>query len=183
MTTLFPPSESLWRCVRSKPKCEHLAAEQLGRAGFEAYCPRLRHQRKTARGLVWFVEALFPGYVFAQFPMDQNRLVRATNYVLGLLDFTPDCGAVSEEAVQDLRRSFPGGEILTVHITPMPGDQVELVSGAFRGHEAVVTQLMPATQRVRILMDFLGSPRQLEVSIQDLLGFHNPRVEAYAAQV
>ena len=55
-----------WRCLRGKPKREHLAAQHLRLAGFEAFCPRIRHQRRTVRGKVWFVEALFPGYLFAR---------------------------------------------------------------------------------------------------------------------
>ena len=180
MSSLFTdPSEPLWRCIRSKPKSEHLAARYLKLAGFESYCPRLRHQRRTARGPVWFVEALFPSYAFAKFPLDQNRLVKATNFVAGLLDFTPGCGVITDDVLQDLRTSFPDDEIFTVNVTPVPGDQVELADGAFRGVGATVTKLIPGSQRVQILMDFLGSPRQMEVSIHSLLGFHDPRLAAF----
>ena len=181
--TPFPPasSDSVWRCVRTKPKSEHLAAHYLAKAGFESYCPRLRHQKRTTRGPVWFVEALFPSYAFCRFPLDQNRLVRATHYVAGLLDFTPGCGIVAEDAINDLRNSFSDTEILTVYVAPVPGETVELADGAFRGVEAVVTKLIPGTERVQILMDFLGSQRQMEVPLHSLLGFHDPRVAACAA--
>ena len=39
-----------WRCIRGKPKGEHLAAKHLRAAGFTAFCPRIKHQRATARG-------------------------------------------------------------------------------------------------------------------------------------
>lgn len=60
---------SAWFCLRSQPKHEKIAATHLLRtiAGIEVFSPRLRIRRQTRRGVVWFVEALFPGYLFARF--------------------------------------------------------------------------------------------------------------------
>ncbi len=172
-------SDPLWRCFISKPKSEHLAARLLADEGWETYCPRVRHQRKTARGPVWFVEALFPNYVFAKFALKDSRMIRSARYVRGLLDFTPDCGLVPAQAILDLRSRFPDEQPYTVEIIPAPGDPVELADGAFRGVEATVTKLLPGLQRVQILLDFLGSVRHMEVPLSALIGFHDPRVTAH----
>src|SRR5262249_14693499 len=58
-----------WYCARTKPKCEHIAAANLGRnLGLEVFNPRLRMERSTRRGLVRTVEPLFPCYVFVKCP-------------------------------------------------------------------------------------------------------------------
>lgn len=176
-------AEPLWRCVRSKPKSEHLAARHLRVEGWEAYCPRVRHQKRTARGLVWFTEALFPGYVFSRFALQDHRLVRATTFVAGLLDFIPGCGLLPEQAVNDLRQNFPDDVPFTVEIIPAVGDAVEVAQGPLAGVSAVITRMLPGAQRVQILMDFLGSPRHMEVPLHLLLGFHDPRVAACAMKV
>jgi transcriptional antiterminator RfaH len=180
-SSLSNDAEPLWRCLRSKPKAEHIAARHLQLGGWESYCPRVRHQRKTARGLVWFIEALFPGYVFAKFPLEAHRYVRATTSVAGLLDFTPGCGLISETALRELQDQFQDAEPLTVLQSPQEGDSVELTEGPFSGAPAVITKLLPGAERVQILMEFLGSPRHMEVSLRSLLGFHDPRIAAFGS--
>ncbi|MBP7950076.1 MAG: hypothetical protein KA004_10500 [Verrucomicrobiales bacterium] len=171
----IPQEEAAWRCFRTKPKSEHLAAQHLRIAGFDAYSPRLRHMKKTARGKVWFVEALFPGYAFARFPLTSNRQVQATAYVAGLLHFTPEFGRLADDTVADLRAQFPGESPQTVEEGFQVGETVSVADGPLQGAEAVITSLLPGRDRVRILLDFLGSPREMEVSLTRLLGFKNPR--------
>jgi transcriptional antiterminator RfaH len=57
-----------WFCLRSQVKREHLAAACLRQyPEVEAFCPRVRFRKRTTRGPVWFVESMFPGYLFARF--------------------------------------------------------------------------------------------------------------------
>src|SRR6187397_3153179 len=103
-----------WRCIRGKPKSEHLAAQHLKAAGFEAFCPRIRHQKQTARGRIWFVEALFPGYLFVKYAPSGMRQVAATPFVSQVLSFMEDFGAVPCEVVAELRTSVDAQETVTV---------------------------------------------------------------------
>ena len=50
-----------------------------------------------------------------------------------------------------------------------PGDNVRIMQGAFAGLEAVVTQILPARERVKILMDFLGRKVEADVDCASLL--------------
>ena len=70
----------------------------------------------------------------------------------------------------------------TVQIAPAVGDEVELTEGPLNGVKAVITRLLPGARRVQILMDFLGSSRQMEVPLQFLIGSHDPRVAAFAGK-
>ncbi len=69
--------EPVWFCLKTQPKREHLAATALRRQfAVECFSPRLRFRRMTQRGPVWFVEAMFPGYLFAKFVYStQHRAV------------------------------------------------------------------------------------------------------------
>ena len=175
--TLYDSSEK-WRCVRGKPKSEHLAAQHLKAAGFDAFCPRIRHQKQTARGRVWFVEALFPGYLFVRYAPASLRQVAATPFVSQVLSFMEDFGAVPDGVVADLRESVDAQEMVTVAASIQSGDDVDVVSGPLRGHAVTVTQVLPGAQRVRVLLEFLGSPHEVEVSILSLLSGRDPRVQA-----
>src|SRR6266566_5595998 len=72
--------EPIWFCLKAQPKREHLAAIALRRQfGIECFSPRLRFRKMTNRGPVWFVEAMFPGYLFAKFVYSkQHRAVEAS---------------------------------------------------------------------------------------------------------
>jgi transcriptional antiterminator RfaH len=49
------------------------------------------------------------------------------------------------------------------------GDQVRIVNGSLTGLEAVVTQVLPAKERVKVLMDFLGRKIEAEVESSNVL--------------
>ena len=64
-----------WFCLKAQTKREHIAADHVRQIpGTAVFLPRVRFQRKTVRGLAWFTEALFPGYVFARFNFQIQRI-------------------------------------------------------------------------------------------------------------
>ena len=79
----------LWFCARTLPKHEHIAAAGLRRQlNLECCSPRLRFRKMTRRGVVWFVEAMFPGYLFAEFIYSElHRRVEHLPGVPGLVEF------------------------------------------------------------------------------------------------
>lgn len=175
MATQTQTEDLRWRCIRGKPKGEHLAAQHLAAAGYEAFCPRLRHQKKTVRGKVWYVEALFPGYLFARFRPEAVRHVQATPFVSQVLTFMEDFGAVPDAVIRDLRGAVDEKDSITVPLTIEAGEVVEVVEGPLRGQEAKVTRVLPGAQRVRVLLEFLGNQHEVELSILSVLNERNPR--------
>ncbi len=161
-----------WYCVRSRPKQEHIAAAQLSeRLGIEVICPRVRYRKATQRGPVWFVEALFPGYLFARFALIENqRNVEFAQGVLGLVRFGARPPALDMGTVAALSQIDFGAK--TVHtLAPKleAGDAVHISSGAFSGTAATVKELLPAKERVRVLIDFLGRMTEIEVPSSTLI--------------
>jgi transcriptional antiterminator RfaH len=67
-------------------------------------------------------------------------------------------------------RSLLGEESVYVFDPEMKvGDAVQITAGAFQGLEAVVTQLMPGKERVKVLFEFLGRQTVAEVESGKLL--------------
>jgi len=54
-------------------------------------------------------------------------------------------------------------EVVTVDSSPKIGQPVQLIEGPFQGLEVVVTQLLPARERIRVLLEFLGRSLEMEV--------------------
>jgi transcription antitermination factor NusG len=68
----------------------------------------------------------------------------------------------------ELRLISPDG---IVEISDEPhkiGDNIKVMTGIFKGGEGVVTQLIPARERVRVLFEILGRPTEVEIDEQQL---------------
>lgn len=170
----------LWYCVKTQTKREHIAAEHLRELeGVEVFCPRLRYRKATRRGKIWWVEALFPGYILAKFVIAENeRLVAYSQGVRGLVKFGSEVPPVSEGFVEALRseiaRNFEDEEgsaedTLTVGPQIESGEEVEIASGPLGGFQGKVVSILPGKERVKVLLDFLGQPQVVEVDLFSLL--------------
>jgi len=159
--------EPHWYCVRAKPKAEHLAAAHLRQLEeITVFCPRIRYQKATKRGKVRFVEALFPGYLFAKFDMRlQMRAVQSQPSVSGLLHFGDYYPRISAQQIAEMRSEFDDDEVREIEAKLEEGDEVEIVGGALKGLTVMISRLLPGKERVRILMEWLGEEREAEVSI------------------
>jgi transcriptional antiterminator RfaH len=157
--------DPVWFCLKAEPKREHLAATALRRRfGIECVSPRLRFRKPTQRGPVWFVEAMFPGYLFAKFVYStQHRAVESSHGVRGIVRFGDRLATLQEEIVAALQAKAGSDEVVTIDVSPKIGQPVQFIEGPFQGLEVVVTQLLPARERIRVLLEFLGRSLEMEV--------------------
>jgi len=158
--------ETAWYCLRSRPKQEHIAAAHVRILdGVTVFCPRIRFKRPTRQGLVWVTEAMFPGYLFAHFNLgEKHRQVRYAHSVSGIVQFGNRYPIIEEGALTFLRDQTGVAEVRELTYELSQGDEVKIVAGIFTGLEAVVTQILSAKERVKVLMDFLG--RQMEAEVE-----------------
>ena len=154
-----------WYCVQTRPKSEHIAAAGLARFdGVEAYCPRIRYQKVTRRGKVWFREALFPNYIFARFDAEESlRAVSSSQAVVRVVGFGDVLGEVPAAVIGSIREEMGGELEREVQVPIVEGEEVEVVQGPFAGMKGIVTGLVESKERVRILMEILGQENQVEV--------------------
>jgi len=167
ITAESPSSEEKWYCLRSQPKHEHIAAAHLRQyEDIEVFCPRVKIQRSTRRGLVWFTEALFPNYLFARFERERwQARVRSSPGVSGIVHFGDDVPTIPDRALSDLRSAMEDSEMMTVAFTIAEGDDVEIVDGPFRGQTGVVKLLLPARERVKVLLEVLGGVTEVDLRL------------------
>jgi transcriptional antiterminator RfaH len=174
-----PPTDEntpAWYCVRTQPKREHLAAKGLQHLeGVETFCPRLRYKKATRRGNVWWVEAMFPGYIFAKFIRhEKERAVIHSQGVMTLLKFGSLVPAISTKFIEELQQLIHDQQteeehLLTLHPSVKKGDQVEIAHGAMQGITGEVIKVLPASERVMLLIDFLGNPQIVDSDIFSLI--------------
>lgn len=164
-TETHPVAEPEWFCVRTQPKHEHIAAASLRQnLQIEVFLPRIRFKRLTRQGPAWATEALFVNYLFARF--DLASALRGVKHARGVQDvvhFGDQWPKIPEPVIHELRTAM-GDEELKVIMEPFhPGESVEIAGGAFHGLQAVITRVLPAKQRVAVLLDFLGRQTSVEV--------------------
>jgi len=165
---LIESDEPLWFCLRTQPKHEKLAGQFLrSRIGLEVFSPLVRFQRATMSGKKWFEEALFPCYIFGRFPyFSHYRLVASAMGVTKIVGFGGQPSVVDDAVISELRKFVCDTEVIEISPNIEPGDEVTVLDGPFKGLRAVVTRVMPAKERVAVLLDLLGTQREVEVTAQ-----------------
>jgi transcriptional antiterminator RfaH len=165
-----PTDSREWFCLRTQTKREHIAAAILSKIeAVDVFCPRISQIKKTRTGKKRFVEAMFPGYIFAKFSLRDNyRRVIHTQGVSRLVS-QGNRRAVPEQIIEDLRASLPEGVIEAPDPSIEAGAKVEFVSGTLQGlNGKVIAQLSPEN-RIQILLEFLGQEITVAVSADDIL--------------
>jgi transcriptional antiterminator RfaH len=160
-----------WYCIRTHRKQEQVAAAHVRVLGDVAvFCPRIRFRRPTKVGATWVTEALFPGYFFARFCLrEMLPRVRSAHGVSCIVRFGEWYPEVADSIIQELRVETED-RVIGESVPPLaPGDRVRLVGGALAGLEAVVTQVLPGNERVRLLLEFLGRETVAEARTEHIV--------------
>lgn len=159
------PEGQRWFCLRTKRFCEHICGNTLQQElNLETFCPMIRYERERAGRKVWVTEALFPNYFFARFDFtDLGRRVLTVRGVRKVVSFGEIPHPVPEEVIRELRAAVNETGTLVVPSAIRPGEMVRVLDGPFKGVSALVTRVMPARDRVAILLEILGAEREVEV--------------------
>ena len=160
-----------WFCLRSQPRHEHIAAGHLRKMeDVEVFNPRMRYTRSMKYGPVEVTESMFPNYLFARF--DWTTSLNRVHYapgVSGVVHFNDQWPTVPDASIEEIRALLNADGVHRVFNEPKAGEAVELAGGTFRGLSAVITRFMPGSQRVMVLMDFLGSQTTVELPANSIV--------------
>jgi len=159
-----------WYCARTRPKHEPLAAAGLKKnLGLEVFHPRLRIERATRRGAVHVIETLFPCYIFVRCVLAQSLdCIRYTYGMSGVVHFGLHIPSIADSVIDELKQCFESEEPMRVEEPFYAGAEVMVAEGSFIGAHGIVVRVLPARQRVQILLDFLGQSTLAEVDRKSL---------------
>jgi transcriptional antiterminator RfaH len=167
-----------WFCLRAQPKREHIAAACLRQiSDVEVFCPRMRFRKLTNRGPVWFVESMFPGYLFARFNYRAFHCqIRQSSGVSGFVQFGERLALLPDALISEIRIRTGAGEIVELDRALEPGEEVEITQGPFQGLKALITRLITARERVEILIEWMGRTLRAEAGVTDLERLTGPNL-------
>jgi transcription antitermination factor NusG len=159
-----------WFCLRTQTKREHIAAAILNRIeAVEVFCPRISQIKKTRTGKKRFVEAMFPGYIFAKFNYHtHSRQVVHSQGITRMVELG-ERRTIPEQSIRELKASIPNGLIEAPDLSIEPGAEIEVITGSLKGLNGKVLAQLSAQNRIKILLDFLGREITVDVSPDDIL--------------
>jgi transcriptional antiterminator RfaH len=160
-----------WFCIRSHLKHEHIAAAHLRLIpGVQVFNPQLRLLRLTRRGRVWSTESLFPSYLFSRFDLESMlEKIRYTASVKTVLQFGAGFPTIPHAAIHELQRDLDELKSKVLTDAPEEGEEVEVAAGALRGLKGPVVRVLPAKQRVQILLEVMGRSIAADLSLELVL--------------
>jgi len=160
-----------WYAAACFPGEEFSVKRRLVRLGIESYVP-IAHKRKKS---VSVPVAMLHGYLFVKASTEDIAVLKSVQDFSHLLrapgsEFPTPVGQESIRAVmaceQYLAMSASAG------LSVQPGDFVELIGTALKGHKGKVMSVQ--NKRITVLLQTLGSIGSVIVPVSDLERLHEP---------
>lgn len=151
-----------WYVVETKRHREQLAAASLRDQGVSSYLPRIVQWPPPAVGSP--IQPMFPGYllVHATLPDDFGRIA----WTIGVKKWVTfdDYPLPLDASIIEFLRGCEGPDgVIRCGDRVTEASEVRIIKGPFRGLTAVVTERLPARERVRVLMDLLQRETSVEL--------------------
>lgn len=157
-----------WYALRSKSRKEEAVFRQLQSQGYEIFYPCLRVHPVNPRSRK--IVPYFPGYLFVEVDLEQSGIsvFQWMPHTVGLVSFGGEPSIVPENLILAIQKrvdeiNAAGGEIFD---GLKPGETVWISDGPFQGYEAIFDGRLPGSERVRVLLEFLGNRRKVSVVLE-----------------
>jgi transcriptional antiterminator RfaH len=149
----------LWYAIRTKPRQEERAVENLTSWGITTLAPRLKggNGRRDSH--------LFPGYIFARLEGTQMlHNVYFTRGVAYVVSFGGVPAPISVELIAKIYARMDENGIIRNTTVLNPGDHVIIRSGHLRNFVGVFERDLSGRERVQILLHAVSYSARVEIS-------------------
>jgi transcriptional antiterminator RfaH len=157
--------------VHTKPRQEARLISQLTVRAPEIkpFLPKIEVIRRHAGYRIALLEPLFPNYVFLRMSLTPHtwNAVRWTPGATRLVGDGERALPVPDEVIAAIRSRVEPLGFVRVGLDLTPGMRVRIRTGPFAGLEAVFQRRTSRRDRVRILLEVLGSVRPMEIDPLD----------------
>lgn len=128
--------ENYWLVCHTKPRCEKKFAALMAAEKFEHYLPVVDSVRKYGAQTKRFTKPLFPGYVFAQVPVEKKARIYQQDLLARAI--IVDDEATFLRQLGEVKAIVASGFELSVMPLLTKGRRVKIVGGPLHGLEGFV---------------------------------------------
>jgi transcription elongation factor/antiterminator RfaH len=165
-------SATRWYVVQTKPHQEERVIAHLSRRSqtIESFLPKIEIVRRHKGRRVKHPEPLFPNYLFVWMPLTAVtwNAVRWTPGARGMLGDGAQPIAVPDSLVDAIRERVEPLGFVRVGLNLAVGVRIRVKSGPFAGLEGIFERPTSRHDRVRVLLEMLGTVTPLEIEVFDL---------------
>ena len=151
-----------WIVVRSKPRSEKVAHNELVKKNIEAYLPLLKERRKWSDRKKWVEFPLFSSYLFARIDIKDSIFVLQTQGVNTIVKFGKQIAIVQNSVIKAIRLAMEGGYQLEPVEYFVEGNRVEVVAGPMKGIKGIVAKLK-GQNRLIIKIDAIQQALSIQI--------------------
>jgi transcriptional antiterminator RfaH len=154
-----------WLVVRTHPRQERRAEENLRFGNIETFLPQMPAPRSRRSRKVQFGTPLFPQYLFARFdPHVRLHDVCFTRGVQTVLRVGTSLATVGNEVIAFLRSREDANGFIRVGEPLQVGEMVTIKEGCFAAVVGVLERVLPAKGRVEVLLTGLQTAVRVEIA-------------------
>lgn len=146
-----------WYVVRTKPRQETRARQNLENQEIEAFLPEITLQKIRRGKRTDVTEPLFPGYIFANLDDYAGKFhkVRSTFGVAKMLTFGETPATIPDALIAEMHHiNADTQQKAQQSAMPQVGEKVEITYGPFKGFMAEIVQL-DGESRCIVLLNWL----------------------------
>ena len=151
-----------WYLIKSKPKQEILAVQNLQNQGYHSYCPYAEINKKHV--------VLFPGYLFIHLDNESQNWspIRSTIGVLNLVRFGLNFAKIPDIVIEFIKANELATAEKIKNLNKFKkGDKVQITDGVFKNCIAIFKSYK-SEERIILLMKVLGQQQAINIK-QELL--------------
>jgi transcriptional antiterminator RfaH len=152
-----------WYLIKTKPRQEKKAKQNLENQGYEVFCPIAKINDKLV--------VLFPGYLFVQLNnKTQNWApINSTKGVSHFVKFGSNFAKVPTSVITFIKTNKPITADKYENLNKFkPGDKVQISVGPFRNYMAIFKCHKP-DERVILLLNLLGCEQSLSIKKESVI--------------
>lgn len=153
-----------WYLIKTKPKQERIAVNNLENQNYDVYCPSAKIKNK-------FV-VLFPGYLFINLDKTSENWgpIRSTRGVSNFVRFGLSYPKISNKVIEFIRlNEYKTTERIKIIGDFKSGDKVQITEGIFKDCVAIFESLQ-SDERVLLLLNIMGQQQEIKISEKSLIG-------------
>ncbi len=152
-----------WYLIKTKPRQEKIAKQNLENQGYEVFCPIAKLNNKLV--------VLFPGYLFIQLnDKTQNwSPVNSTKGVSQFVKFGLNFAKVPTSVIEFIKTNqhITAGKLNNLNKFK-PGDKVQISDGTFKDYTAIF-KCYKSDERIILLMNLLGHEQSLSIKKESVI--------------